>query len=159
MLFVHKGRIDHLAIAEAELVSRLAGEPVPASLVEAQQRLTEVLTGWRIETVGRSVLARRALGEPESLRFVESPVRDSYYDRMEDLETCPECAWVGTGRDLAIGESFDSGAEYHCPACDHYFGFGAYPLITEVMTDPRADPIDRIALELAKRHFEQGETD
>lgn len=42
-------------------------------------------------------------------------------------------------------ESFSEGAEYECPRCGGYFGFRAYPLLSEVQADPRADPADRLA--------------
>jgi hypothetical protein len=57
---------------------------------------------------------------------------------------------------MVMGDSFDAGAEYHCPCCDRYFGFRAYPTFDEVRTDPRADPIGRIALAVAEARMRAG---
>jgi hypothetical protein len=153
MLDVCKGRMDNLTQAQAMAVARLLAGPVPASLDEAQKLLAEALPGWCIKRHDGIVLARRDAGEPESIRFSETPERDSYYDRVEAIEVCPDCAWVGSGCDLKMGDSFDQGSEYHCPVCDHYFGFRAYPLISEVKTDPRADPIDKALIEMTERRM------
>jgi hypothetical protein len=72
----------------------------------------------------------------------------SWYDWMEARHTCPKCAWAGLGRVTKIGDTFNDGSERHCPECDHYFGFVAYPLITESLTDPRAPRGDRLFAEV-----------
>lgn len=75
----------------------------------------------------------------------------SWYDWYEGPLTCDRCGWHGRGRDAAMGDSFSDGAEYECPQCAAYFGFHAWPLISEVKTDPRADPIDRALVESAEK--------
>jgi hypothetical protein len=69
-----------------------------------------------------------------------------YYDWRASAVTCPTCGWQGTGQDLALSEMFEGGAEYACPKCGHEFGFQAFPTADEVRNDPRADPIDKLAL-------------
>lgn len=76
---------------------------------------------------------------------------NSYYDWTHDTQNCPNCDWKGTGSEARLGESFDSGAEYHCPKCDHYFRYVAYPLIEEALNDPRAPDGDRLLAEIAKQ--------
>jgi hypothetical protein len=39
-----------------------------------------------------------------------------------------ECGWGGHGRDAVPGESFEGGADMHCPSCGEYFGVVASPL-------------------------------
>ena len=73
----------------------------------------------------------------------------SYYDWKFDTHTCPSCKWVGTGNDALLGETFNDGAEYHCPKCEYRFGYVAYPLLQESISDPRAPESDRIFAELA----------
>ena len=72
----------------------------------------------------------------------------NYYDWNEGTQQCRKCQWKGTGSEAKMGESFRDGAEYHCPKCDNYFGFIAYPLTSEVKSDPRAAEIDRKATAL-----------
>lgn len=73
-----------------------------------------------------------------------------YYDWHHGLQTCPKCNWSGPGRDASLRESYEAGAEYQCPKCDHYFGFIAYPTTTETITDSRAAPIDRLIAQVIK---------
>lgn len=70
-----------------------------------------------------------------------------WYDFQHDPLTCAACGWTGRGRDAAMREMFDGGAEYMCPACSRYFGFVGFPTPDEVRSDPRADPIDRMVVE------------
>lgn len=151
MLEVQMGRIDHLSDADAAAVAALASRPAPASLAQALATANRALPAWQVGLNGHCVVVRRAAGEPVSLRFVSpaTATGTDYYDRLAAIETCAQCGWQGEGRELAMGDSFDAGAEYHCPACDHYFGFRAYPTADETMTDARADPADRLALFLA----------
>jgi hypothetical protein len=79
----------------------------------------------------------------------------SWYDYMEAPRTCPKCAWAGFGRDTKMGETFNDGSERHCPQCDHYFGYVAYPLISESLTDPRADNDDRLFAEVVMQGVAQ----
>ena len=72
----------------------------------------------------------------------------SWYDWMGAQHMCPKCARAGLGRDTKIGDTFNDGSERHCPNCDHYFGFVAYPLISESLTDPRAPEADRLIAEV-----------
>lgn len=67
-----------------------------------------------------------------------------YYDWMNSQQACPNCNWRGPGSQAETGDAFGDGAEYHCPECEHYFGFVGYPLVEEVLTDPRADARDKI---------------
>ena len=76
----------------------------------------------------------------------------SYYDWMHELQSCPTCNWTGKGSEAIFGEAFDSGAEYHCPKCDYYFGYIAYPLIEEALNDPRASEGDRVIAKLGRPH-------
>jgi len=66
-----------------------------------------------------------------------------HYDWMNATHTCERCGWMGLGSEASIGETFNDGAEYHCPKCNHYFGYVSYPLLTESLTDPRAPETDR----------------
>ena len=76
----------------------------------------------------------------------------NYYDWYEGPAVCAKCGWSGKGKDTTLRESFNEGAEYQCPQCGEYFGFRAYPLLSEVIADPRADPADR---RMASEHREQ----
>lgn len=148
---VRIGHLGHLSDDEAATVNGLAGGPLPASLEEAEQRSRSSLPGWLAQKVGRTVSVRRTPGEPESIRFVAVRQNDSYYDDREELNICPDCGWIGRGKDMAMGDSFDCGCEWHCPSCNHYFGFRAFPRVEEVLTDPRANPIDRMLNEIVWR--------
>ena len=79
----------------------------------------------------------------------------NYYDWKHNQQTCGNCKWTGVGEDAKMGDSFDDGAEYHCPKCNHYFGFIAYPLIEESLSDPRADPADRMFAEIVMRRTKE----
>jgi hypothetical protein len=68
----------------------------------------------------------------------------SHYDWKNGQQTCPECGWIGLGNQTEMGESFDDGADYHCPTCDHRFGYIAYPTIDESRSDPRAPATDKM---------------
>jgi len=68
----------------------------------------------------------------------------SYYDWLDKQITCKGCGWSGHGRDMTVGESFEGGAERHCPKCGEYYGFVAYPMRAEVLSDPRAQDVDRM---------------
>ena len=72
----------------------------------------------------------------------------SYYDWINRQQTCPDCGWIELGSKAAIGDTFDHGVEYHCPKCQYRFGFIAYPLIKESLTDPRAPDTDRMFAEI-----------
>lgn len=76
----------------------------------------------------------------------------SHYDWKNGEQACPSCGWVGLGSDTEIGEIFNDGAEYHCPDCNYRFGYIAYPLLSESLTDSRAPQSDRIFAEIATRH-------
>ncbi len=75
----------------------------------------------------------------------------NHYDWKNSAQTCPSCGWTGLGSLADIGETFRDGAEYHCPKCNHRFGFIAYPLLKESISDPRAPQSDRQFAELALR--------
>ncbi len=86
----------------------------------------------------------------------------NYYDWKSGRQACPKCNWSGPGSEAAIGETFNDGAEYHCPKCDHRFGFIAFPLLTESISDPRAPNSDRAFAEIALRgagKFQQDRTE
>ncbi len=75
-----------------------------------------------------------------------------WYDWMHAVKICPKCGWSGLGSEAKSGESFDSGVDKHCPACDHRFGYVSYPLLQESIDDARA-PVDdkliaRVALQM-----------
>lgn len=74
-----------------------------------------------------------------------------YYDWAQAEQECPECRWRGLGREARIGESFDSGSEYHCPKCNYYFGYIAYPLIKEALNDPHASHEDRLFAQVVEQ--------
>ena len=78
-------------------------------------------------------------------------ITSGYYDWVNAQQTCPKCGWVGLGGETATGEGFNEGSERHCPDCDHYFGFLAYPLLEESLTDPRAPESDRKFAKIAMR--------
>ena len=67
----------------------------------------------------------------------------NFYDWKNGPQTCAKCGWAGLGKDAEVGETFDTGAEYHCPKCNEYFGFRSYPTHEETLSDPRADPVDK----------------
>ena len=75
----------------------------------------------------------------------------NYYDWKSSSQTCPSCGWSGLGSKATVGETFAEGAEYHCPACEHRFGFLSYPLLEEHASDPRAHALDRALAEAALR--------
>lgn len=77
----------------------------------------------------------------------------NYYDWINTKHTCKDCGWVGLGKVAEMGESFNDGSEYHCPKCNHYFGFIAYPLLNESITDSRADPADRKFAEIVLKRL------
>ena len=81
-----------------------------------------------------------------------------HYDWKSGKQTCPSCGWIGLGSQTAIGETFSEGADYHCPKCDYRFGFIAYPLLSESLTDPRAPESDRLFAEIATRGAKKDET-
>jgi hypothetical protein len=66
----------------------------------------------------------------------------NYYSWENDQQKCAECDWVGLGSETTMGDSFADGAEYHCPKCNYYFGYIAYPLLSESLNDPRAPETD-----------------
>jgi len=75
----------------------------------------------------------------------------SYHNFVNGTQTGPKCAWTGLGGDTTLGESFADGSERHCPQCDRYFGYVAFPLITESLSDPRAPEEDRMFAEIVQR--------
>lgn len=80
-----------------------------------------------------------------------------YYDWMNGKQSCTECGWTGQGSETALGEGFNDGGEYHCPECDHYFGFHAYPLLEESLADPRAPKSDKKFAEIVTRRADKNE--
>jgi len=80
-----------------------------------------------------------------------------YYDWRETKVECPGCRWNGAGSEMAQGETFEGGAEHHCPRCGHYFGFQSYPTADQVRTDPRADPSDKRALAVREERLARHE--
>ena len=75
----------------------------------------------------------------------------SHYDWKEAVHRCKECGWTGRGSEAKIGETFNDGAEYHCPRCEGYFGYVEFPMSQETLVDPRADETDRIFAQIALR--------
>jgi len=71
-----------------------------------------------------------------------------HYDWKYESHRCPKCSWEGLGSEAAMGESFNDGAEYHCPSCNHPFGYIDYPLVKESLTDLRAPESDRLFAEI-----------
>lgn len=67
----------------------------------------------------------------------------NFYDWKDSVQLCKTCGWKGFGHQAEMGESFDAGAEYHCPQCDTRFGYVTYPLATDVLSDDRASAADR----------------
>lgn len=55
----------------------------------------------------------------------------NYYIFRETEQTCVKCGWTGRGRDFAVGELFDSLAEYDCPTCDWNIAIQSYPTLAE----------------------------
>ncbi len=72
-----------------------------------------------------------------------------HYDWKNSTHTCKKCGWVWLGSEAVVGETFNDGAEYHCPKCNEYFGYVSYPLLRESLTDPRAPVEDRLFAEVA----------
>lgn len=87
----------------------------------------------------------------------------SWYDFKQEIKQCRRCAWAGMGSEMTTGEAFNDGCDYHCPRCGERYGFVAYPLLRESMTDPRAPEEDRLfatfALRGAQRMIEQDSDD
>jgi uncharacterized membrane protein YeaQ/YmgE (transglycosylase-associated protein family) len=79
----------------------------------------------------------------------------NHYDWKNQKQTCPACQWTGLGSDTEVGETFGEGAEYHCPTCGHGFGYIAYPLLSESLSDPRAPEADRVFAEIVTRREPQ----
>ena len=67
----------------------------------------------------------------------------NYYDWMNADHTCKTCGWVGKGSEASIGEVYDDGAEYLCPACQDKLGVVYNATIEETQSDPRASDIDK----------------
>ena len=67
----------------------------------------------------------------------------NHYDWKSSVQECSKCGWTGLGSAAELGDTFAEGAEYHCPKCNHYFKFVAYPTIEESLLDPRAPDADR----------------
>ena len=72
----------------------------------------------------------------------------THYDWKSQRQACPACGWTGLGCDTEVGETFSDGADYHCPGCGHRFGYVAYPLLSESLSDPRAPQSDRTFAEI-----------
>jgi hypothetical protein len=87
-------------------------------------------------------------------RLGENAISTNWYDWYEGALTCDACGWQGHGRNTAMRESFNDGAEYECPRCAAYFGYHAWPLISEVKSDPRANPLDRALIERAMKSMQ-----
>lgn len=83
----------------------------------------------------------------------------SHYDFKCGQQRCPGCGWTGLGSETAMGDSFDEGAEYHCPTCGKRFGFVPYPLLGESLTDSRAPETDRLFAEIAMRGARKADDD
>lgn len=60
----------------------------------------------------------------------------AFYGWKASAISCAKCGWQGHGHDAEMGESFRDGAEYHCPKCNQYFGFKAYPMTHEFEKAP-----------------------
>jgi hypothetical protein len=86
-------------------------------------------------------------------------VVSTHYDFKFAQQHCSGCGWTGLGSETAMGDSFDEGAEYHCPTCGERFGFVPYPLLSESLTDPRAPETDRTFAEIAKRGAKKADDD
>lgn len=81
----------------------------------------------------------------------------SHYDWKNGRQTCPACGWSGLGEEAEMGESFEDGAEYHCPRCDHYFCYVPYPLLSESLEDPQAPETDRLFAEVAMQQVRKAD--
>jgi len=81
--------------------------------------------------------------------------RMNYYEWKESDIACTECGWSGKGDDAELGEMFAEGAEFHCPQCDHRFGFVPFPTIDETLSDSRSDRTDRKIAEIRLARFER----
>ena len=71
----------------------------------------------------------------------------NYYDWEGNDIVCSKCGWSGKGQETQLGEMFLEGAEFHCPHCNHWFGFVPFPTIHETLADSRSDPVDCKAAE------------
>jgi hypothetical protein len=81
----------------------------------------------------------------------------NYYDWMETEHVCKKCGWAGLGKDASLLEAFSECAEYGCPSCHEEIGVVAYPTRTEALTDPRADPADRMVAEIQQSRWKRHE--
>jgi hypothetical protein len=59
----------------------------------------------------------------------------SYMQFITSTIECPQCKWVGSGAKMVMGESFEDGADKHCPVCDWRYGFVAWPMSHEFKGD------------------------
>lgn len=66
-----------------------------------------------------------------------------YYDWHHGTQTCRKCGWSGLGSETKLGEVFDQGSEYDCPACGEKMSYVMWPLVSETKDDPRASDTDR----------------
>jgi hypothetical protein len=75
----------------------------------------------------------------------------NWYEFMAERQTCDTCGWSGPGSESVCRESFAEGEERACPKCGlGYFGFYAYPLISDSLTDSRAPDDDRLFAEVVQ---------
>jgi len=82
----------------------------------------------------------------------------SHYDWKNAVHHCAHCGWTGQGREAKVGETFNDGAEYHCPQCDANFGYVEFPLLQETLMDPRAPETDRAFAQIALRSVAEEQT-
>jgi hypothetical protein len=128
------------AAKKAASCTYLDADSAAAVLMQYRAAATAIAAIWKARADGT------AGSDPDAVpEAVEAINRGNYYDWQEGTVRCAECGWSGKGSDATVRESFDDGTEYECPQCGLYFGFCAYPLMSEVQTDPRADPADRLA--------------
>ena len=83
----------------------------------------------------------------------------NHYDWKSGTQTCTQCGWAGLGSETEIGDTFADGADYHCPKCNYRFGYIAYPLLSDSLTDPRAPDTDRMFAEIVMRDVKKGSDD
>ena len=139
---------DHaLSAADIKLVRWEAPELPDDATIRRSLLPYPLAQPGRLSAGGCAPSARRRLAW-----FIRAQkIMSEHYDWKNATHTCKDCGWVGLGHDAEIGETYNDGAEYHCPKCKYCFGYISYPLLGESLTDPRSPETDRMFAEMALR--------
>ena len=100
------------------------------------------LTRWPAMAISRPLRAsgRRAQRSKATGEGTTQPMNVLTWYEFQTARLECECGWCGLGRDAMSGESFADGMDKHCPSCGERFGYVAFPLVIESISDPPAGP-------------------